>query len=175
MEKIIEASPEWLKPMILTAYYTGLREGELLGLKWEWVDLDDGVIYLPSTKTLKDTTGRGQKVVMQKELVDLIQSFPKRSDLVFYQPNGDPLKQWHIYKPFKQILKGLGIETKQYSWKELRHTTASLMHWKGVPVLAIKDQLRHTCSKTTESFYIGLDVEYQREEIEKLILNSGKW
>ncbi len=55
MEKIIEASPEWLKPMILTAYYTGLREGELLGLRWEWVDLKEGVIYLPSTKTLKDS------------------------------------------------------------------------------------------------------------------------
>jgi integrase len=54
MEKIVETSPEWLKPMILTAYYTGLREGELLGLRWEWIDLKDGVIYLPSTKTLKD-------------------------------------------------------------------------------------------------------------------------
>jgi integrase len=62
MEKIVEASPDWLRPMILTAYYTGLREGELLGLKWEWIDLKDGVIYLPSTKTLKDSTGRGQRV-----------------------------------------------------------------------------------------------------------------
>jgi len=62
MEKIIEASPEWLRPLILTAYYTGLREGELLGLKWEWIDLKDGVIYLPYTKTLKDPTSRGQRV-----------------------------------------------------------------------------------------------------------------
>jgi integrase len=62
MEKIVEASSEWLRPMILTAYYTGLREGELLGLRWEWIDLNDGIIYLPSTKTLKDPTGRGQRV-----------------------------------------------------------------------------------------------------------------
>jgi integrase len=33
MEKIVGASPDWLKPMILTAYYTGLREGELLSLR----------------------------------------------------------------------------------------------------------------------------------------------
>jgi integrase len=63
MEKIVEASPEWLGPLILTAYYTGLRESELLNLRWEEVDLKDGVIDLPSTKTLKDPTGRGQKVV----------------------------------------------------------------------------------------------------------------
>ncbi len=174
MEKIVEASPEWLRPMILTSYYTGVREGELLGLRWEWIDLKDGVIYLPSTKTLKDSTGRGQKVVMQRELIDLFKGLPNHSEWVFCQPDGEPFKQWHVYKPFKQILKSLEIDTRQYSWKELRHTTASLMHRKGVPALVIKDQLRHTNVKTTVDFYIGADVNYQREMIEKLILNSGK-
>jgi integrase len=177
IEKIVNASPDWLRPLILTAYYTGMREGELLGLRWEWIDLNDGIIYLPSTKTLKDPTGRGQRVVyiiMQKELIDLFKSLPRCSEWVFYQPNGEPYKQWHIYKPFKQVLKALGIDTKKFSWKELRHTTASLMHRKGVPALAIKDQLRHTNIKTTVDFYIGSDLDYQREMIEKLILNSGK-
>lgn len=174
MERIIEASPEWLRPMILTAYYTGMREGELLSLRWEWVDLKDGVIYLPSTKTLKDPTGRGQRIVMQRELVDLFGSLPRRSELVFCQANGEPFKQWHIYQPFKKILKSLGIDTTQYSWKELRHTTASLMHRKGVPALVIKEQLRHTDVKTTVDFYIGSDISYQREMIEKLVINSGK-
>jgi len=63
MEKITEASPDWLKPMILTAYYTGLREGELVGLRWDLIDLKNGIISLPSTKTLKDPTGIGQRVV----------------------------------------------------------------------------------------------------------------
>jgi len=48
------------------------------------------------------------------------------------------------------------------------------MHRKGVPALVIKDQLRHSNVKTTVDFYIGSDVGYQREMIEKLILNSGK-
>jgi len=174
MEKIIETSPEWLKPMILTAYYTGLREGELLGLRWEWIDLKDGVIYLPSTKTLKDPTGRGQKVVMQRELIDLFKGLPRRSEWVFFKPDGEPFKQWHIHKPFKKVLKVVGIDTSCYSWKELRHTTASLMHRKGVPTFVIKDQLRHTNVKTTVDFYIGSDMDYQREQLEKLILNSGK-
>jgi integrase len=71
-------------------------------------------------------------------------------------------------------LKAVGIETKHFSWRELRHTTASLMHRKGVPALVSKDQLRHTNVKTTADFYIGQDVDYQREMIEKLILNGGK-
>jgi hypothetical protein len=38
----------------------------------------------------------------------------------------------------------------------------------------IKDQLRQTNVKTTVDFYIGSDMDYQREQLEKLILNSGK-
>jgi integrase len=102
MEKIVNASPDWLRPMILTGYYTGLREGELLGLKWEWIDLNDGIIYLPSTKTLKDSTGRGQRVVMQKELIDLFKSLPNHSEWVFYQPNGEPLQAMAYLPAFQE-------------------------------------------------------------------------
>ena len=113
-------------------------------------------------------------VVMQRELIDLFESLPKRSELVFCQEDGEPFKQWHIHNPFKRVLEAVGIDTKRYSWKELRHTTASLLNRKGVRPIAIKDQLRHSTVKTTENFYIGSDIEYQREQIEKLILNSGK-
>jgi integrase len=61
MERILDASPKWLEPMILTAYYTGLREGELLGLKWDRVDLKDGIIYLHSTKTMRGPYWQGTK------------------------------------------------------------------------------------------------------------------
>jgi len=40
--------------------------------------------------------------------------------------------------------------------------------------MAIKDQLRYSNIRTTVDFYIGSDVGYQREQIEKLIFNSGK-
>src|SRR5512139_1071149 len=168
VEKILETSPSWLRPMVLASYYTGMREGELLGLRREWVDLKTGIIYLPSSKTLKDPTGRGQMIVMPKALIDLIKSLPKKFKYVFCQPNGEPYRQWHVYKAFKKVLKAVGIDSRRYSWKELRHSTASQMHLKGVEVTAIKDQLRHSSSKTTENFYIGSDVSYQREQIEKL-------
>lgn len=174
MKRIIEDSPEWLKPMILTAYYTGLRQGELLGLRWEWIDLKEGIIYLPSTKTMKDLTGKGQKVVMQRELIELFESLPKRSEWVFYRTDGNPYTRDHVYGPFKKVLKRLGIDPGKYAWKEIRHTTASLMHRKGVPTLAIKDQLRHSNISTTVDFYIGSDIDYQREQIEKLAFTSGK-
>lgn len=172
--KIISATPGWLKPVIITSYLTGMRSGELRGLRWDHVDLNEGIIYLPSSKTLKDTTGLGQRIVMQRELIDLFKRLPGpgRSEWVFFRWDGGPFNHWDIQKPFKALLGSLGIDTKKYSWKELRHTTASLMNLRGAPPLAIKDQLRHSTLKTTEDFYIGSDIEYQREQGERLILEK---
>lgn len=172
MIKILEASPGWLRPMILTALYTGMRAGELLGLRWEHVDLGAGIIYLPSSKTLKDATGKGQQIVMQIELINLFKTLSQKSEWVFTRQDGMPYNHWHIIKPFKKLLKSLGIDTTKFSWKELRHTTGSLMHLKGVDSIAIKDQLRHSSVRTTERFYIGTDTEYQREQAEKITLNN---
>jgi len=176
MSEIIETAPRWMQPMILTAYYTGMRQGEMLGLRWEWVDLDGGIIYLPSSKTLKDPTGRGQRIVMQGELIELFKGLASRnkSEWAFSRGDGTPFTENQLYKPFKMILKNLGIDTEKYSWKEIRHTTASIMNLKGSPPMAIRDQLRHTSVKTTEGYYIGSDLGFQREQVEKLILNSGK-
>jgi len=111
---------------------------------------------------------------MQRELIEFFKSLPKRSEWVFFRKDGNPYTRDHIYEPFKKVLQGLGINEKKYFGKEIRHTTASLMHRKGVPTLVIKDQLRHSNIRTTVDFYIGSDIGYQREQIEKLALNSEK-
>ncbi len=50
VDQIIDASPEWLRPMIIVACYTGLRLGESLALRWDWIDIEEGLIYLPYSK-----------------------------------------------------------------------------------------------------------------------------
>jgi integrase len=174
MVKIIGAAPEWMKPIIITSYLTGMRSGEVRGLRWNHVDLENGVLHLPSSKTLKDATGLGQRIVMQRELIDLFKRLPgpKRSEWVFFKWDGGPYEHWDLQKPFKALLESLGIDTKRFSWKELRHTTGSLMNLKGASPMAIKDQLRHSDFRTTESFYIGSDIEFQRAQGERLILED---
>jgi site-specific recombinase XerD len=110
---------------------------------------------------------------MQKELIDLLKNLPHRSDdWVFLRPDGLPYQHWNIHKPFKALLKNLGIDADKFSWKDIRHTTGTHLHLKGADPLAIKDQLRHTTMQTTESFYIGSDIEYQRSQIQRLSLKK---
>ena len=111
---------------------------------------------------------------MQQELIGLLKTLPVRSEYVFSRPAGSRLWPWNFCKPFKKIVQAIGLDPKEYNCKEIRHTTGTLMHKKGVPVDDIATQLQHTTSKTTKDFYIGADHDYQREMAEKLILNSGK-
>jgi len=113
---------------------------------------------------------KGTRIVMQKELIALFKTFRQSGDWVFIKADGLPYQHWDVHKPFKAVLKSLKIDTAKFSWKEIRHTTGTLLHLKGADPLAIRDALRHTTVKTTESFYIGSDVEYQRQQNEKLAL-----
>lgn len=166
--------PSCIKRAIVIGYYTGMRDGdsELFSLQWTWIDFETGIIRLAKTKTLDDPNGRGQEIVMQKELIEYLKSIPVISEYVLCFEDGTRLRQWHFYKRFKKILKAIGLDPKQYAPKEIRHTTGTLMYLKGAPVKAIADQLRHDDQKTTNDFYIGPDPDYQRSQNELLTLQD---
>ncbi len=161
--KIVEACPDWLRPIVITAYLTGMRAGEILHLKWKNVNLDEGVIFLEKTKA-----GEPQEVEIQDELIGLFKDLPRRSDLVFCQADGSSLQDWHYYKPFKEALKVIGKDGKGWNFHTLRHSTGTNLYLKGVPPNAIKDQLRHSDIRVTTDYYIGYDSDYQKAQIEKL-------
>ena len=139
---VLEPSPEWLRPIISIAYLTGMRAGE------------------------------PQVVKMQDELIELFKSLPKKSELIFARDNGQPLKNWHYYKPLKKALEKIGKNEKGWNFHTIRHSTGTQLYLKGVSPIAIKDQLRHSDIRVTTGYYVGCDSEYQKAQIEKLTLAS---
>lgn len=169
-QAILEASSDWLRPIISIAVLTGMRAEEILSLKWKDVNLKDGEIRIENPKA-----GEPQVVKMQDELIDLFKSLPKGSELIFSQDNGQPLKAWHYYKPFKKALEKIGKNEKGWNFHTIRHSTGTQLYLKGVPAIAIKDQLRHSDIRvTTDYYYVGCDSDYQKTQIVKLTLNSEK-
>ena len=65
--RLVEAAPVWLAEMIRFAYATGWRRGELLALRWEWVDGEAGEIRLPDSKN-----DEGRVVPIAGELVSIM-------------------------------------------------------------------------------------------------------
>jgi len=71
--RLLAACPPHLEPVVKLAYHTGMRQGEILGLKWSRVDLKEGLIRLKPEDT---KTGEGRDVPLTYELVEMFQSIP---------------------------------------------------------------------------------------------------
>lgn len=174
VRKIIEALPEdpwYLRALVITAYLSGMRAGEILRLRRDTsVDLAKGKIFLAKTKA-----GEPQEVKMQDELVELFREWMKKhphSEYVFCRKDGSPLTPDDYYKPFKRALTTIGKNEKGWNFHTLRHTTGTQLHLKGADPIAIKDQLRHSDFRTTTDFYVGNDSDYQKAQIERLVNES---
>jgi integrase len=87
LRAILEACPEWLRPIACLAAATGMRRSEVLGLRWLDIDSQGGRIMLPQTKN-----GDGRIVYLNKQAQQAIAVVPqgkaKPTDFVF---NGEPM------------------------------------------------------------------------------------
>lgn len=100
------ASP-WLHPLVILALNTGMRQGELLGLKWNDVSFERGVITVMQTKTLR------LKVIAineaSREALNWLQA-NRYGDKLFLWPWGDAVGKTTVYDAFKRACKASGIE-----------------------------------------------------------------
>ena len=137
-------------PLLLTAILTGLREGELLALKWTDIDwnakqicvrrtLQGGRFYEPKTKTSK------RRIDMTPELVSVLKKWKLRCpkgehDLVFPAINGKPMDAVNMLKVyFYPTLRRSGLPKIRFH--DLRHTYASLLIMQGEHPKYIQSQM----------------------------------
>ncbi len=137
-EKLYELSPEHLRPLLLVAVHTGMRQAEMLTLTWGQVDLENGFVSLVDTKNsaprkvpLNQTT---RKAFLELRLRSQGQN-------VFVDAGGQSLPSRTVQWQFKRTLKEARIEN--FRFHDLRHTCASWMAMANVPILTIKEVLGH--------------------------------
>jgi integrase len=68
---LCEAAENWLKPMLMVAYYTGIRKDEIRSLRWDQVDLKMGTIRLKSSDTKTD---EGRVIPMSQTLTSTLKT-----------------------------------------------------------------------------------------------------
>lgn len=72
--RLLASSPDYLKPVLKVAYYTGMRQGEILSLTWDQVDLKEGFFHLRA----KDTkTDEARSVPLHREVVEVLKAMPR--------------------------------------------------------------------------------------------------
>ena len=160
VKRLIEACPPYLKPIVVTAVYTGLRKGDVLNLKWKAIDLERGIIRLTEQKT-----GKTRNIVLNNDMRTLLHSLPVKGDHVFPGKDGSPFKD--VKRSFQTALKDAGIEQnndRRYKivFHTLRHTCVSLLTERGADTTMVKNYVAHASEEMTER-YTHLSEEYARK------------
>lgn len=124
---------------------TGARRGEILTLKWEYIDYEKQVIRLPDSKT-------GAKTInLNEPTIEVLQSIPRQVSnpyVIVGKVHGQPMV--NIYKPWDLVRKTAGLD--DFRIHDIRHSFASIAAQKGASLLHIGKLLGHKKATTTERY-----------------------
>jgi integrase len=152
---------------------TGMRRGEVLGLKWENIDFKtntirieqqvistkDGVKLVPWTKT--KTSKR--IIDVPEQIMRQLQAIPVRQigGLVFTNEIGGMMNPNNFVRDYKNLLKKAGLNT--YSFHSLRHTFATLQIENGTSINAVQETLGHAKASTTSDIYTDVTSKMKKQ------------
>ncbi len=166
------------RTMVLLGILTGLRVGEILGLRWGDIDFLSGqlrvqqAIYRGTTGTPK-TQGSRRTLPLPETLKSALERFYGQSekrakhDLVFQTRNGTPYSDTNLlHRDLKPA--GQKIGAPWLSWHTLRRTHATLLQLAGGSLKDVQAQLGHTKLSTTNDIYIQPLPAHQRAAVENL-------
>jgi integrase len=134
-----ESSNAWLYPCVVLALSTGMRQAELMELKWPDVNLKDGYLILHQTKN-----GTRRRIPLAGLGLELLQEHAKirrlDTDLLFPGTIHKD-KPIDLRDPFEKALKTAGIN--DFHWHDLRHCCASYLAMNGASLGEIAEILGH--------------------------------
>jgi len=160
--------------MLYLCLFTGLRRSELLALRWEDIDLQNGQLTInrvmhhingefifrePKTEKSRAT------IALTPSTVDLMENYKQRSvgeclllgkefneaDLAFCRLDGSPILPHTLSQYWRRVANRIGMPKLRLH--DARHTHASLMIRKGINIKVIQERLRHTSVQTTLNIY----------------------
>lgn len=144
---------------------TGMREGEVLNMRWEHLD---GNSY-----TVTKTKGKRSRVVtIPGKALDLLDQLPgQHLGLMFPAKAGGPHSKTWLSQPIQRAASEVGIQGK-FGNHRLRASFATLHHAEGTPLKTIQKMMGHTRIETTLG-YIETDLEEQQKAQERLAKKLG--
>lgn len=148
--RLLDSSPLYLRHAIQIALNTGMRRGEILGLKWNWIDFDENLIVLPQTNTKNKEIRKipinqlVRHILLERKLLS------GNSEYVFVSNDS---KTGHIYwlnRSFKKACKIAKLDGLRFH--DLRHTAATRLVESNIPLHAVAKLLGHSTIKITERY-----------------------
>lgn len=185
-----------LAPAYVLAATTGMRRGEVLGVRWRDIDLSARRLHVQQTVLSveykltfgRPKTKRGErKIALDPETVRILRGHARRQrdekrllgagyhdhDLVFAREDGTPVHPDYFSQTFDRTVRRLGLP--KIRLHDLRHTHATLGLAAGVDAKVMSDRLGHATSAFTQDIYmhaIPAKEEAAAEQIAGLVFGA---
>jgi integrase len=171
-------------PLIRTAVHTGLRLGELLGLQWGDLELDEAVLHVrrqlsrTGELTPPKTAKALRRVPLSADMVAFLRRLKLASqhsqdgDFVFSSRKGGPLSHRNVQRRAFGPARDLAELTETLTFHDLRHAFASYATHRGVPMNVLSEIMGHTNIAVTAKVYVHL---YGRPAAEEAFRAAMAW
>ena len=151
---------------------TGLRRGELLGLKWEDIDLQNGIIHVRRQVARVDgevkelplkTKNSYRNISISQDAVAMLTEMEahRSSDYVFPSSTGGPISPDSVNNMLHRVLKRAGLPSIRFH--DLRHTFATLALQNGVDIKTVSGMLGYFSAGFTLDTYAHVTTSAQKE------------
>lgn len=180
---ILNQLPDPLRTMIELDAFTGLRRGELIGLRWEDVDFENLVLHVRRSvvamvEGAPKTEASQKDVPLDAQTAESLWAWrqhsphPAPGDWVFASPHKKgtqpywPGTLWRYYG--RPALMRADV-TKKVSYHTFRHTFGTLLNANGENPKVVQELLRHASLKVTTDVYMQAVSPQKREAQSKLV------
>lgn len=156
IQLLLKSCAPALRDIVTFALYTGRRQGEILGMRWQEVDLHNGYVYFPRTK--KKEPDQVAIPPRAHEVLKRLSASP-RCEFVFGKDRGaGPMK--YARKQFLKACSQVGIS--DFRFHDLRHTAVSYMMMNGIDLKTIAELVGHTTAEMVDQRYGHLSPDHKR-------------
>ena len=167
-----EAKATGVYEMYYIELATGLRRGELLGLKWQDIDWKNGIIKVRRQVARVDgqiveaplkTKNSYRTVTISQQAIEVLKQQKEKThdQYVFPSPNGGPISPDSVNNMLKRVLARAGIPKVRFH--DLRHTFATIALQNGVDIKTVSGMLGHFSAGFTLDTYAHVTTAAQKE------------
>jgi len=144
IRRLIAAATPAARAIFTVALGTGMRKGEILGLKWENVKFRDGYIFIPDSET---KSGKSRHIPISGAVAAVLKAIPREADYVFYN-RAKKNRVKDVKTAFRAAIRRAGLDSG-IRFHDLRHSAASKMVREGVDLVTVSKILGHSSIQMT--------------------------
>jgi len=163
IDRLLDACPDYFRNVLVAAWNSGMRKGEILKLTWKHVDLINRIIHVTETKTKKD-----RWIPINDRLFEVLNQLhdgtKSEDDYVFTNRyTGKPFVSF--YPLWYKSLRRAGL--KRFPFHQTRHHFGSRLVALGVDLVTVKELLGHQSLAMTQR-YLHSNPSSHREAVARL-------